>query len=108
MAKYNIFNSCDKSYLYQSSLKKHMLVCHPEFYRQALQDSNRKLTFWNDHIENEATDILDAEVRNAPQNPSNDAVGDVNLHVKPTSDYSAGVLSSTGEAQKAAGGDKFR
>lgn len=85
-----------------------MLVCHPEFYRQALQDSNRKLTFWNDHIENDSADILDGENQNTPVNPSNDAVADANVPAKPTSDYSAHISSSTGEVQKGAGGDNIR
>ena len=33
---------CDKKYLYQSSLKKHYLVCHKELYEKAVKDSNSK------------------------------------------------------------------
>ena len=37
-----IFDGCTKNYLYQSSLKKHYLVCHKEMYEELLKESKSK------------------------------------------------------------------
>ena len=37
-----IFDGCSKNYLYQSSLKKHYLVCHKEMYEELLKESKSK------------------------------------------------------------------
>jgi uncharacterized Zn-finger protein len=37
-----IFDGCQKSYLYQSSLKKHYLVCHKELYEKLLNEKKSK------------------------------------------------------------------
>ena len=35
-----IFDNCDKSYLYQSSLKKHYLVSHKAEYEELLKEQD--------------------------------------------------------------------
>lgn len=64
---------CDKKYLYQSSLKKHYLVCHKELYEKAVKDSNSKSLIANPTVKSVGYNEQKA-VNDVPQ-PKNNYYG---------------------------------